>query len=541
MLGWSEEMMSAFQYLMPDHKTPTPSKESAILAINFFFTYVNSIIPLYDQERFMGLFNQQYSENPPTSVSWYATFNAVLGLIPLYDQERFMGLFNQQYSENPPTSVSWYATFNAVLGLGELVYEDEIGLQSSEMDTPGEASGPIHALSCLQNCYSVFTQLAYSCRELLSVQALIGMSLILDMLLDAEASYMAIGAAGRLALGLGLHRTLVDSHLTLGEVEERRNVFWVLYVLDRGVSLRLGRPPTICDEDIEVSEPTLGPISQPSQIKDGFAQFVKLNRIKSEIYSKLYSVRSMIGECQAERLASLQSLEEKLIIWQKSLPTDMQSLPQVVHYPNAVRKKCLTAARHTAELLDKLHQSGNMFRSNFSRYISYYPLSAFFDIFINLLENPLDSSTSADLHLLHIVMDSMLNALTTSSSPFALLLAEGFQKMTDMAHNVLIRTKSEGSNSKTLPHVVADTNATRSSVNATGGLPPPASTIGEHHLISPMYHTSLPPDDTTPYLDETGTLGLDIGTGTIAPHLGSADDSLNWTRHLQWQSGAPEH
>jgi len=238
------------------------------------------------------------------------------------------------------------------------------------------------------------------------------------MLLDAEASYMAIGAAVRLALGLGLNRTLVDSHLTLSEVEERRNVFWALYVLDRGVSLRLGRPPTICEEDIEVSEPTLGPISQPSQVKDGFAQFVKLNRIKSEIYSKLYSVRSLIGDCQAERLAILQTLDEKLIVWHKTLPKDMQSLPQVVDYPNAVfstmmvllhaeyyncqlmlhrtdsywepvestgnsvytttsssnfsgissRVKCLTAARHTAELLDKLHQSGNMFRSNLARY-----------------------------------------------------------------------------------------------------------------------------------------------------------------------------
>ncbi|KAJ5443847.1 uncharacterized protein N7458_007719 [Penicillium daleae] len=331
MLGWSEEMTSACQQLAPDHVTSIPSKESAILTINFFFTYVNSIIPLYDQERFMGL-------------------------------------FNQQYSDNPPTSVSWYATLHAVLGIGELVFEDE--------------------------------------------------ALILDMLLDAEASYMAIGAAVRLALGLGLHRTLVDSHLTLSEVEERRNVFWVLYVLDRGISLRLGRPPTICEEDIEVSEPTLGRISQPSQVKDGFAQFVKLNRIKSEIYTKLYSIRSLRGDCQAERLATLQNLEEKLIIWQKSLPKDMLSIPRALHNPNAVfstmtlllhaeyyncqlmlyrtesywdpldstdhsfcittslpssrgissRNKCLSAARHTAELLDMLQQSGNAFRSNLARY-----------------------------------------------------------------------------------------------------------------------------------------------------------------------------
>jgi len=163
-------------------------------------------------------------------------------------------------------------------------------------------------------------------------------------------------------------------------------------------------------------------------------------------------------------------------------------------------------------------------------YLSYYPLSAFFDIFINLLEHPLESSTSADLHLLHIVMDSMLNALTTSSSSLALLLAETFQKMVEMAHNVLIQTKSEGSNSKTLPHALAVTNVTRSSVHATEGFPSLASTIEDNHLISPMCHNPLPQltnFDTNPYLGETGTLGLDMGTGTSAPHFECADDSLN--------------
>ncbi|KAJ5681975.1 uncharacterized protein N7477_001915 [Penicillium maclennaniae] len=460
--------------------------------------------------------------------SFIVFFTYVNSVIPLYDQERFMRLFNQQYSDNPPTSVSWYASLHAVLGIGELVFEDEI---------------------------------------------------------DAEASYMAIGAAARLALGLGLHRTLVDSHLTLSEVEERRNVFWVLYVLDRGVSLRLGRPPTICEEDIEVSEPSLGKASQPSQVRDGFAHLVKLNRIKSEIYSKLYSARSWMGDCQAKRLACLRDLDEKLIIWQKSLPKDMLPIQRALHYPNAVfstmtvllyaeyyncqlmlyrtdnyweslesnensvrtsisssnpsgfssRKKCLTAARHTAELLEKFQQTGNAFRSNLARYLSYYPLTAYFDIFLNLLEHPLDSSNSADLRLLHIVMDSMLSALTTTSSPLALLLAEVFQKMTGIAHNILIHTKIEGVDQKLLPQVITATNAAGFSVNATGGFPSSAPATKDSDLDTPVYHTSLPPPmhtDMSPYFDESGPLGPDTRSGPSFAHPGSADGSLSWAQRL---------
>lgn len=142
-------------------------------------------------------------------------------------------------------------------------------------------------------------------------------------------------------------------------------------------------------------------------------------------------------------------------------------------------------------------------------------------------------------------MDSMLNALTTTSSPFALLLAEIFQKMTEIAHNILIQTKSEGVNPKTLPHGIAATDATGSSVNTTGIFQPPASTVKDDNLISPMYHTSLSQlihTDINSYFDEPEPVALDMRMGTTSSHLGPAGHSLNWTRHLHGHLGAaPDH
>lgn len=142
-------------------------------------------------------------------------------------------------------------------------------------------------------------------------------------------------------------------------------------------------------------------------------------------------------------------------------------------------------------------------------------------------------------------MDSMSNALTTTSSPLALLMAEVFQKMTEIAHDILIQTKSEGENHKALPHDIAATNATGPSVNVTGGFPPPGSTISDDDLISPAYHTSLSQlihTDINSYFDEPGPVGLDMTTGTSSSHLGSAGGSLNWTRRLHGHlGGAPGH
>lgn len=102
-------------------------------------------------------------------------FSHINTMIPLYDKTRFMLLLDQQYSENPPTSLSWYATLHAVIGIGELVLEDEIGPHLSGSDGLEQSKSNFQAMRCLQTCYSVFTQLAYSCREMMAVQALIGM------------------------------------------------------------------------------------------------------------------------------------------------------------------------------------------------------------------------------------------------------------------------------------------------------------------------------------------------------------------------------
>ncbi|GFG14154.1 3-(3-hydroxy-phenyl)propionate/3-hydroxycinnamic acid hydroxylase [Aspergillus udagawae] len=484
MLGWSEEMMSTWQHLKPDDQTPLPPKGSSILAVNYFFAYVNSTLPLFDQRRFM---------------------------------ERF----NSQYSEEPPTSVAWYASLNAVLGIGALVLEDEIGVPSTVLHPRQTKEGGGHVLSCLRNCYSVFTQLSYSCREVMGVQALIGMAMILETLLDVEAGYMAIGSAARLALGLGLNRDC-NAECSTGEVDERRNVFWVLYVLDRGLSFRLGRPPTIPEEDIQISEPASGK----------FAHLVRLIRIESEIYTRLYSVRARDPDRRSERLAAEDELYQKLLAWQYSLPYGELRPGQVLHCPNPEQlpstftlhaefyncqlmlwhweigaerssspedprwsskcRACLAAARDTVKLLDSLREGGELFRNNLARRLSYYPLCAFLRLFINILLNPHDPSAFADLDWLRVVLNTMSGPLLTSSSPLALLLFEIIQKLTKTADDFIVRTLSGEANETGPPRDFASPDVTGHEVSSTigsaFGIPRDDHTLGSWcpHLPPPF-------------------------------------------------------
>lgn len=66
-----------------------------------------------------------------------------------------------------------------------------------------------------------------------------------------------IGIAFRMALGLGLHREISgnDDHQNTMSKEIRRRVWWILYMVDSGFSITMGRPTTASDAFIDVRLP----------------------------------------------------------------------------------------------------------------------------------------------------------------------------------------------------------------------------------------------------------------------------------------------
>jgi transcriptional regulatory protein GAL4 len=66
-----------------------------------------------------------------------------------------------------------------------------------------------------------------------------------------------IGIAFRMALGLGLHREISgnDGDQNTMNKEIRRRVWWILYMVDSGFSITMGRPTTASDAFIDVQLP----------------------------------------------------------------------------------------------------------------------------------------------------------------------------------------------------------------------------------------------------------------------------------------------
>jgi hypothetical protein len=152
----------------------------------------------------------------------------------------------------------------------------------------------------------------------------------LEASLDIEATYTVISAAARVAHSIGLNKRIArlqDHGLSQAESKQRRNVFWVLYFIDKGLAIRLGRPPFLNDDDIDIQLPERGELFHGGQngeeTLDGFYYHILLSRIESKIYSELYSVRSQklsVGD----RLKVISQLDRHLQDWRDDLPLELR-------------------------------------------------------------------------------------------------------------------------------------------------------------------------------------------------------------------------
>lgn len=106
-----------------------------------------------------------------------------------------------------------------------------------------------------------------------------------------------------------------------------RNLFWLCYTIDKDVALRTGQPPTIADENCDL---TLPPgyldrafIDPHTDLETGYEPIfpfdLRLSIIKSRAHSSLYSVHAL-NKSDADLLKSIRELDDELEDWRLSVP-----------------------------------------------------------------------------------------------------------------------------------------------------------------------------------------------------------------------------
>ncbi|KAF2860818.1 hypothetical protein K470DRAFT_203499, partial [Piedraia hortae CBS 480.64] len=409
---WDHKKPAIFSALNTkrQHFIALPSKQDCLLLLRDYFDHFNHILPLFHQPTFMRLVERHYGSEPDDSNSWWAALNITLAIA-----------LHLRASANP----------------------------NSEED---KQRGWAH----VQNAMSVITDLMLLSNNLLSIQALLGMALVLHGTSSTRPTHVLVAATIRAAHSIGLHKRGSGFGMSEAENEQRKRVFWIAYTLDKELCLRSGRPPAQHDDDMNISLPSENPSDNIGNVRvmnggqptvNLFHMMCRFAQIQSRVYNHLYSVKAS-KQSDTEQLNFIGELDAQLEEWKDSIPLDFRPGSPInatygplvlhvamihfsyysclttihrtsIHHGHLTKRLsaygaqehhnqrvfkgaslCVDAARSTITLLDYVPE-GDI---SCVWMIIYYPVAALVTLFASILQNPHDAHARSDLQLMNRVV-----------------------------------------------------------------------------------------------------------------------------------------
>lgn len=240
------------------------------------------------------------------------TFNQT---IPLVDDTTLLRLVERQFSWNPDESPSSWILINVAIAFS---YKERV-------QTSTEASSDWrNSLGHIKNAMNVVVDLLLRNADLPAVQGLLGLALYFQGTPNAQALFMFAASGLRLSHSIGLHRN-TTSGFTQSEVEERRRTFWVAFILDADISIRVGRPPVQDMEDYNTPLPAESPHDGKGMVSiDGvsfncFRLLAQFALVQRRNYRYLQTV-TVARRPRETALKSAKAYEEALLEWKNSIP-----------------------------------------------------------------------------------------------------------------------------------------------------------------------------------------------------------------------------
>ncbi|KAF5611543.1 acu-15-like transcriptional activator [Fusarium sp. NRRL 25303] len=151
-----------------------------------------------------------------------------------------------------------------------------------------------------------------------------------------DSCWTTLGQAVRIAQSIGLHvESLNPKSRNATELERRRRIWYSIYVLDRLLSLQLGRPPAIHDQDCSVAPPsrradneidwtsdTMEPPEESPSAGDYFIAVIDFSQIVGCVLRDIYG--PVHSRPTPEMILNTQKLDRRLVEWKLGLPRKLR-------------------------------------------------------------------------------------------------------------------------------------------------------------------------------------------------------------------------
>jgi hypothetical protein len=112
-----------------------------------------------------------------------------------------------------------------------------------------------------------------------------------------------------MSITAGFHRASSAKNESRQETNQKAWLFWSLYSVEKGLSLRLGRPSSILDYDITVPLPQHDD-PEITAYTSTFTRWIRLSIVQGKIYKMLYSPAAL-AETPERRATWARSLVEE--------------------------------------------------------------------------------------------------------------------------------------------------------------------------------------------------------------------------------------
>ncbi|KAJ5193103.1 hypothetical protein N7449_009245 [Penicillium cf. viridicatum] len=277
-----------------------PSDETHVRRlVNFYFAHSHTLYPILDRSEVMDTLEKVH-QNPQNLATQ----------TPLHAFRIWMVL---AIGSTAYSSVTLTEESESMLFYNKALQYSEQALGGDEMST-------LEAIM-LQVSYSFFNQLGPN-------------------------TWFLVGTAARLALGMGLHAASSYRKFPLNVQQRRKRIFFSIYMMDRVVSITLGRPFALHDDDIDVTPfenadeefihaDSISPQNplQPSLMAVPL-HILSLRKIAGNISRQVYGNVKNANLTLSEREAIIASLHQELLDWRRSMPFPLPDVNESVPHLN---------------------------------------------------------------------------------------------------------------------------------------------------------------------------------------------------------------
>ncbi|KAF7560177.1 hypothetical protein G7046_g3965 [Stylonectria norvegica] len=256
----------------------------------------------------------------PSIERYLATCNSIL---PLFHPKALLHTVKNWYWHPHQREPTTWAAINVALALAHRQSDPEGIIPNKSI------------AEYLHNAQSVLTQVIMSDTDLLNIQVLVGLVMLFQGTRDLRPPTILIATALRLAHRLQIHTRRGSELLDRAEALQRDRVFWLAYILDKDISMRIKQPPVQIDAEIDVDLPPLEPVDEDNtgfvfsaggrSKMNFFRARITLASIQGNVYDLLYSSRSQNLSVE-ERSQSVARIHQMLDQWKSHIPDEFNAL-----------------------------------------------------------------------------------------------------------------------------------------------------------------------------------------------------------------------